>query len=145
MPDNRIDEGFRIIIAIAGVTTPLYWETEVTPPGWSGGDLIPTSNQRNSTHHTASPQTLIKSDDITVTVQAAVGAFAQLRAITNVNKEMTLTFPNGYTQIVWISLRDVKPSVYKIGEQPKFTLTFGVTNTNASGVETPPVEAAPPP
>lgn len=145
MPDVRIDEGFKILLDIETITTPLYWEQEITPPEVDGGELIPVSNQRNTLYHTAVPRTLIKIGDMMVKISAAIAAYGQLRGITNKNKKYTLTYPDGGKQEFYAALRHIKPGSYTIGNQPTWDLTIGVTNIkNTDGTEQGPVEIPPP-
>lgn len=140
----RLDDGFSTIIEIDGLTSAKFYEKTVQPPGLDGGDPINTTTMRNVAWRTFAPKALKTLSEMKVTVAYDPAFFGttQALAILNVNKEITITFPDGSTLVFWGYLAKFEPDDLQEGEQGEADMTIQPTNVNSSGVETAPVYAA---
>lgn len=117
-------------------------ERTVKPVGMTGGGPINRTGMRNTAVRTKSPKTLYEVPDITTTCEYDPAVIDQLQDVLQVNQKITITYPDGSTVEFWGWLESFDPSEHQEGTQPTATVTFIVSNLNASGVETPPVYAA---
>lgn len=138
----KTPEGYRCIFSMAGAPTIQLWEIGGKPPSIDGGDLINTTTQWNVSWETFFPRHLKKVDDVTFEVAYDPDAWNTIAAQVNVNQSFSFFFPDGSYVDFWGVLRKVEWAELKIGEFPKATVTIGVTNTDASSVESGPVFTA---
>jgi hypothetical protein len=138
----RIDEGFSITVDINGLTTPLFWEVEVTPPGMTMGGHIDISGQRNTRYVTKAPRALIEIDDGSFTAGYDPAAIPQLRAIMGVNKKWTIHYPDTFSIDYFGWLETFRPTgAMSRGNRPLAQITFTVSNIDpATGLEAGPVD-----
>ena len=138
----RLDDGFATLIGFdLGPTLKIY-EKEVTPPGMSGGGANDTTTMRNTSLRTKAPKKLKTMDNMTATVAYDPEVYDSLFDMVNQNQEITITFPDDSTLVVWGWLDEFKPNAIKEGEQPTAMITVICSNQNDSGVETAPVYSA---
>lgn len=145
---GRMTEGFKITVDIDGVVTPLFDEVEVTPPGFDNGEPIDIMHQRVVGNLVIkAPRSTIEIDDGQFTAAYDPAAIAQIRAVAGVNKEITYTYPNGYTILFCGYVRSFKPTGgMSRGNRPLATIVMVTTNIDpTTGAYTPPVETPPTP
>ena len=140
---TRIDDGFRTLITFALNPTINFWEKEVMPPGYDGGDPVSTSTMHNLTFRTMNPRKLVTMSECTVLVAYDPFLFSQsgnnLFGLLNRKTTVTVTFPDGTTLAFFGYLQKAKPNACKEGDQPDMEITIIVTNQDpVSGVETGP-------
>lgn len=133
-------DGFATLVDIAGAT---LYEKGVQTPGLDGGGAIETTTMRNTTYRTKAPKSLIDVTDISFRAAFDAIALTTLIASINVNQEITLTFPDTSTLVVWGWLDKFTPDESVEGEQPEAQCTIVVSNVNGSDVETAPAYTAP--
>lgn len=142
---NRIDNGFSTTLEFDENPTLEFYEVEVQPPGWDGGDPINTSTMRNTTLETFTPAALMTMTEITVSVAYTSDIFhltTGVKAMVNINQEVILTLPDGATVTFWGYVRSFIPPTHVKNVRPMAGLRVVPTNTNDSKVETLPVFAA---
>jgi len=139
---DRIDNGFSTTMSFAANPTIEFYEIEVQPPGWEGGEPIPTSTMRNLTLHTFSPGALITMTPIAISAAYTAGAFhltTGIKPMINVNQLVKVTLPNGATIDFWAFLKNFIPPSHAINTRPMAAMTVQPTNTNTVKVETLPI------
>lgn len=139
---NRIDDGFSTTLSFSANPTLEFYEVEVQPPGWEGGEPIDTTTMRNTTLETFSPQALMSLTPITVSAAYTSDIFhltTGVKSMINVNQQVTVTLPDGATVVFWGYVKNFSPPSHVKGQRPLASLTIHPTNVNASKVETLPV------
>lgn len=127
----------------SGVTlTDILAEKEVTPPGVDGGPENDTSTMRNVTWRTKQPPSLRTMTNSSFMAAYDPALLDEIVAMVNVNQELTITFPDGSTWVIWGWLSSFTPNPSTEGSQPTATVTIMPSNQNNSGVETGPVYTA---
>lgn len=135
---GRFEDGFSTTISFSQDTNVLFYEKEVTPPGFEGGGAIATTNMRNTAWRTKAPKSLKDLTDISLTVQYEAGAYDEILAMLLVNQAITITFPDGSTVLFYGWIDTFVPSPMVEGEEPTAEVTIIPSNRNTSGVETGP-------
>lgn len=135
----KLPDGFSSKIAFSSKPAVSLWEMTVKPSGKDGGDAIPTSTMHNVRRHTFAPRTLVKDDEIVVTFAYDPDFESDIEGMLNVNQAITQLFPTGDYKDFWGFLRKVEFGELKEGDMPTGTATICVSNTDASGAESPPV------
>lgn len=140
----RLDDGHSTTIAFSADSSVNFWEKEVTPPGWSGGGANDTTTMRNSTLRTMSPKQLKTLSEASFTAAYDPVVYDEIKAMINVNQQITITFPDSSTLLFWGWIDEFTPNANVEGEQPTAEITIIPSNQNASGAETAPTYTAAP-
>lgn len=135
-----IHDGFSTIISLGG--TEIHEKT-VTPPGISGGGANDTTTMRNTAWRTKQPKKLKSLTDATTTCAYDPVAYDTLLAQVNVNQEITYTFADGSTLVIWGWLDEFKPNSVEEGSQPTAEVVIIPSNQDDAGDEAAPVYTAP--
>ncbi|MEM2932495.1 MAG: hypothetical protein QXI61_06610 [Nitrososphaerota archaeon] len=132
-------DGFSTKIAFAADPDVSFWEINVTPPGWEGGDEIDETTMFNTTYRTSAPRKLISGTEVSATVAYDPAVYPQILALINVNGWITVHFPNNDTLDFVGFLKSFEPGEMSEGERPTADITIVVTNRLNTGAETAPV------
>lgn len=139
-PDGfRLDNGHQTLITFAFAPGLDFWEKEVQPFGFDGGDAIDTTTMHNVIYRTKSPRNLLDLTEHTVVGAYDPCVYVDLLQMVNVIDSITITFPDTSTLTYWGYIRLVEVSPLVEGEQPEMTLTIVPTNYDACNC----VEAGP--
>lgn len=136
-----LDDGFATTIEFSEADSDFVLqveETGVTPAGIDGGEPIDTTSMRRTTWRTAKPRQLKTLTPITEIVKYDPAAMATLLAMINVNQQITTTYPDDKTSIIWGYVKSATPQENREGQLPLMTIVIQPTNQNNSGVETAP-------
>jgi hypothetical protein len=137
---NRLDDGFSTIIAFEADPDIKFWEKAVTPPGFDGGDAIPTSTMHNETLRTFAAAALSTMTDASIRVAYDPAVYPQIRALINVEGAITVHFPAGDKLSFFGFLRTFEPDELAEGAQPEATISITCTNQDpVTGDEEDPV------
>ncbi len=131
----KLDDGYSTKIACAADSDISFWERSVTPPGLDGGELIDTTTMHNTTYRTFSPRSLATMTPMTCSAAYDPDAYDEILAILNLNREWTVTFPDGSTLDFWGALIRFEPGELVEGTFPEATITIGPTNQDNDGAE----------
>lgn len=135
-----LDDGFSTLFAFAADADISIWEKEVTPPTISGGELIDITTMHNTTWITKVPQQLLTLGESSFLAAYDPDCYNQLVAIVNLNRGITIHFPDGSTLDFWGVLREVGPQRIARNNQPEIEVTVEATNWDyANRVEAAPV------
>ena len=127
----------------SGVTIAnIMKEKTVTPMSMEGGGPNDTTTMRNTTYRTRQPKNLITMGNATLVCAYDPQLFQELVDMLNVNQEITFTFPDNATLVVWGWIDAVTPAPCAEGEQPTCEVTIVASNQNDAGEETAPVYSA---
>ena len=134
-------DGFATMITF-GVTGDGFadlsiWEKETTPPGKDGGDGINTTTFHN-TRVTKWPRSLIEDTDISGVCAYDPNVETDLESIINRNLNITVTWNDGSTKVLWGFLKEFTPQSHTDGDMPEANFVVVVTNTDDSFLEDPP-------
>jgi hypothetical protein len=135
---HRLDDGFSTYITFSTDSTIGLWEKEVTPPSAEGGPAVETTTMRNVRYHTRNASKLIDTGEATVRVAYDPLHLDRIRALINVNQQITFTYPTGMPDTFWAFLRMFKPDPLVPNQQPSATVTITPSNQDLSGNEVPP-------
>lgn len=128
----RMDTGFRTKIACTDDANIEFWEKIVQPPGYDGGDLIPTSTMHNVEFRTFFPKSLITLTESVITAAYDPIVYTSIRAILHHNLSWTVTFPDGTTLAFWAAMTKAIPQPMGVEEeQPEIEITIVPTNYDA--------------
>ena len=97
---------------------------------------------RNTTYRTRQPKSLISMGDATLTCAYDPILYQELVQMLGVNQQVTFTFPDTSTFVVWGWIDAVNPGAHVEGEQPTIEVSIVASNQNAAGAETAPAYAA---
>lgn len=127
----------------SGITlTDIMKEKEVTPPGMQGGGANDTTSMRNTVYRTFQPKSLITVSESSFTAFYDPALLDEIVAMLNVNQQLTITFPDDSTWVIWGWLDSFVPDAVSEGTPPMATVTIIPSNQNSDGEETPPVYSA---
>lgn len=137
-----LEDGFKTLVSIAGITG-YFEEIEVTPPSADAGGGIVQTTMRNTRWRTMLGKALITMDAVSMKVAYDPKMYSQVLANLGNNKYVTITFPTGDTLSFYAILDKFTPDALKEGERPEATLELipSMMSTAATPVETPPVFA----
>jgi hypothetical protein len=135
---NKLDDGFRCLIAFAEAPDVLLWEKQVTPPGVDGGDAIDTTTMHNQKWRTSAARALQTLTQSSMTVAYDPESYDSVQDLINVVGWITVHFPDGATLDFVGFLKDFQPGALVEGTQPEATCTIVPTN-ELDGVETDPL------
>lgn len=150
-PSNRLTpvggvaqrEGFHAHITMANNASIAFFEKDVQPVGFEGGEPIDQTTQFNVTVRTAFPRVLYSLDPIVCNVAYSPNALGQIMSVINQNTVITVTFQDGGTICFYGWLRSFKPGPLAEGQQPMAVATFHPSNLDGNFAEQVPVETAP--
>lgn len=123
--------GFSTQIAFSLDANVAFWEQEVQPPGYDGGDKIETSTMFNTLYETFSPRTLIEITDTSVVAAYDPLVFTEIVSLINKaipDGAVTVHFPDGSTLDFFGYLKSFIPQALVKGEQPKADIVIVCTN-----------------
>lgn len=136
-----LENSFPIRVTIGANTTVSFWEKEIQPPGYEGGEAIDTTTQFNNQFRGMAPRHLI-----TMTAMKGKAAYdpnvcTQIILLINKKTTITKTWSDGSTLAFYGFLKSFTPSNEAgDGTQPEADFEIQPTNIDpTSGVEEPPV------
>jgi hypothetical protein len=135
-----LEDGFVTTISFTGAGTT-FEEITAQPPGLDNEEAIQTTTMRNVRHRTKAARQLLTTTDGEVTVAYDPAAYSNFITNIGINQSIVWTFPDESTLTVWGYAKTFIPDALEEGKRPTAKITIVVTNRNASGVETGPVEA----
>lgn len=139
MSTRILDNGFRTLIAIDGVTA-LFEEVSVTPLGLEADEAVETSNMRSANYRTFAGGALLTGGDIQIKVHYATGAYSQIIPLLRQNRFVTQIFPDGSRLSCYCIIQSFVPEELTINERPTATLTLKPSFRSTSN---PPSEVVP--
>ena len=140
---SKLTDGFstRINFAASGASLSME-ETEVTPPGISGGGENDTTTMANTTWRTKYPKSLKTLSNSSFTAAYDPADLNTLVAAVNVNQEIVITFPDQSTWTFWGWLDEFTPNALVEGEMPTASCTIIPSNMDGSNDEIAPAYSA---
>lgn len=137
---SRLKTGHPTLYAFSADPDVSIWETAAKPPGWEGGDKIPTTTYHNEDLRTFAARVLKEMTDGEMTVAYDPRCYPQIRALINVEGIVTVHFPNGSALSFYGYLQNFEPDDTSEEEMPTASCTIVATNTDpATGTEELPV------
>lgn len=107
-----------------------FWEKEVQPIGFDGGDAVDQTTMHNVQVRTKAPRTLIDVTESTVTAGYDPNILDQILAVLNVATTWTIKHPDGSTWAFFGYLRVAQPQSHTEGSQPEIQINIEPTNTD---------------
>lgn len=135
----KLDDGYSTKIACAADPDISFWERTITPPGIDGGEPIDTTTMHNTVWRTMSPRSLRTMTPVTVSAAYDPDIYDEAAALINLNREWTVTFPDGSTLDFWGALTQFTPGELVEGTFPEASITIVPTNQDNAGDEQAPV------
>lgn len=143
---TMLENGYQSLVAFEDDPDISFWEKDVQPMGFEGGDKIEITTMHNTTVRTYAAQALPGATDGEVTAAYDPAVLSQIVALVNVNNLVTFHFPDGSSWDFYGFLGSFVPSALTNGEHPEATCSIMATNVNDnSGAETTPAYNAPAP
>ncbi len=139
---KKVKEGQGASIAFSRRPGINFWEVTIKPPGQDGGEAVEQTSQLNTTYQQFAARVLSKSTECTVNASYDPDAVNEIKnyLLNATSGSFTIHFPDGSTLDVWGYLQKYEFEDFKMGEQPRITLTIMPTNTDPStGAEAGPV------
>ncbi len=140
----RVTDGYPTIITL-GTTGALgsgegirLFEKEVTPSELLAGGPIDITTMRDETYRSKARKKLKDVGPLVITVAYATDAITKILTALGVNQQITTTFADGATLVVWGWLDSFKPGRIAEGVEPTAEATFIISNKNNEGVVTGP-------
>lgn len=131
----KLPDGYRALITFEDDPDISFWEKDVKPVGFDGGELIPQTTMHNDEVETFFPQSLYRLTDGTSKVAYDPAVVSQIRVMINRNQVITVRYRDGTTDAFWGALRMFERDALQKGVQPEATVTFSPTNTDDDGAE----------
>jgi hypothetical protein len=141
---ERLKDGHKTLITLAGLFGVTLYETQVTPPGIDGGGENDTTTMRNDTWRTRQPKQLATLTNMSTTVSYDPASYPLILAQRGVVQAVTLTFPDKSTLVFYGWLDSFTPAAAQEGSMPTAEMTIIPSNATAAGSEVGPVYTAPP-
>lgn len=142
---TRMDDGFPVLLTCAGAPNISLWPKAIKPPGFDGGEKIPTSTMLNVEWNTFAPRKLKTLTNATMRCAYDPRVLSDLRNQININQLWTVHFPtNGQWEPYWTFygfLKSAEPAEMTEGTQPEVNVQIEPTNVNSSNAETAPTYA----
>jgi len=135
---SDIKDGFSTQISFASAGSGamlLMHETEVTPPGVSGGGAIDITTMDNTTWRTFSPKSLKTLSPASFVARYDPAVYDDIVAMINVNQQITVTFPDDSTLVFYGWLDEFTPQGLTEGEMGLADCTIQPSMLNGSGDE----------
>jgi len=137
---SKMTDGFgaKVTFSGAGSQIDVYmFETEVTPPGFSGGGAIDHSTMRNTTYRTKVPKDLIDMSPASFVGGYDPDLYTEILTAINVNQEIVITFADGSTLTFWGWIDEFTPTGMNENEMPTANITIIPSNWNGSAEQAP--------
>jgi hypothetical protein len=134
----KLRNGYRTLITIALDPDIEFWEKDVTPTGFDGGDKIDETTMWNTRMRTYAPRALVEQTDSTLTVAYDPIMYTRAQAYINIPTVITTRFSDGSTYAAYGWLKSFEPTEHVTdGEQPEAELVicFSSEDYNAAWVE----------
>lgn len=142
-PGRPMEDGYRTLITFAADPDVKLWEKSVTPPGFDGGEAIPTSTMWNEVLRTFALPGLRTMSDASGRCAYDPAVYPQIEDLVNVETTITVRFPNGATLAFFGGLRTFTPGELVEGQMPEADFAITSTNTDpTTGSEASPVYTA---
>lgn len=125
-------DGFSTLLTCALDADIEFWEKEVQPIGFDGGDPVDQTTMHNTTVRTKAPRTLIDVTEATVTAAYDPVMLDRILTLLNVATTWTITHPDGSTWAFYGYLRVAQPQAHTEGNQPEMNINIEPTNTDAA-------------
>ena len=136
-------DGHSTKITFAANPTVSFWEKDVQPSAYDGGDAIPITTMHNVLYRTKAHRTLIEVGDVQSTVAYDPNVKTQILSLINVDTTITVTHPDGSTEAAYGFLKSFSPSSHQEGAQPEAAVVIVITNyDHAAHVEAGPTLAS---
>lgn len=135
----KMPDGYRTVITLAKNPSIEFWEKQVTPIGFDGGEKIDTTTMHNNQVRTADHRHLVTITDGQATVAYDPDSLPEIYGAINEPDVITERYPNGGTYCYYGFLKSFQRSALVEGQFPEATAMFAVTNQDTSGNEAPPV------
>ena len=135
----KMADGFKTLISFLSNTGIQFWEIAVKPPGFDGGDPIPTTTMHNILYRTFDTKRLKTLTECTVTAFYDPDCYPGILALINAPTSITVLFPDGSKLVFYGYLKKFEVNEHKEGESPEATLSIQPTNWDSTNF----VEAAP--
>lgn len=140
---RKLKDGYATLITCALDPDIEFWEKEVTPPGFDGGDAIDQTTFHNDEFRTKSPRSLLDMTDSQATVAYDPAVLTSIRNIALRETTWTWRFSDGTTWAAYGFLRVFKPLACTEGEQPEAEIEITPSNyDNTANVEAGPALAS---
>jgi len=123
-----LTDGFPTLVDIDAAVLAIMHEKGITPPTIEGGGENDTTTMRNTVWRTRFPKLLKTLGEMSFTCAYDPAVYEDLVDIINVNKEITVTFPDGTVLTFWGWLDNFAPGEIVEGEQPEATATVIASN-----------------
>lgn len=140
---ERIDDGFKTLIAFSLASSVLMYEKSVTPPGIAAGGATDTTTMRNTAWRTRAPKKLKSLENSSIVVAYDPAVYDQIAAMISKNQSITITFPDNSTLVFWGWIDTFTPNEITEGEQATANVTIIPSNMDASKAEVAPVHTNP--
>lgn len=129
----KLERGYQCLITIALKTNIDFWEVNLTPPGFEGGEPIDQTTQFNSLFMTYLPQALINQTPVNLSAAYDPVVINQLFAsgaklVLNVNTTITFRFGDGSTIAFYGWLRSFIPQEVSPPNQPRANIVIQASN-----------------
>ena len=140
-----VDDGFPTLVTFSESTSAAlyFYETEVSPPGFSAGGENDTTTMRNTAWRTKAPKKLITLSSFSEVAKYDPAILDEITGMIGVNQQITVTFPDTSTWVFWGWVDEFTPNAVTEGTMATANLTVIPSNQNGSQVETAPVYTAP--
>lgn len=139
-----VDDGFPTLVTFSSSTSAAlyFYETEVTPPGFSAGGENDTTTMRNTSWRTKAPKKLITLSSFSEVAKYDPAILDEITDMIGVNQQITVTFPDESTWVFWGWVDEFTPNAVTEGTMGTANLTVIPSNQNDSQEETAPVYTA---
>lgn len=128
----KMNDGYRALVSFAADPDVGFYEKGIKPPGYDGGDEIPTTTMHNTTWRTFAPRQLKTLSPATGTAAYAPDSLADILALININQAITFHYPSGDAMSAYGYLKLFEPQELQEGQQPEAQFTIVWTNTDPS-------------
>lgn len=125
-----LHDGFSTKISFNSNTTVSFWEKDVQPPGYDGGEKVDQTTMHNIQFKTSVPRTLIDVTGVKTKVAYDPNVYnsGQILSLINRNDSITVHFPEGSTLTFFGFLQKFTPASVAEGEQPVADIEIMPTN-----------------
>jgi hypothetical protein len=134
----KLRNGYRTLITFSIYPEMEFWEKDVTPTGFDGGDKIDQTTMWNTRMRTYSPRALVEQTDCTLTVAYDPLMYNRAQFLINIPMTITTTFSDGSTYAAYGWMKSFEPTEHVTdGEQPEaeMVICFSSEDHNAGWAE----------